>query len=560
MNACSPEGKLLQNESNEIESSGNTVELLTALNHSLYKACLDEAFPIRVIVTIPDDDTSKAVEEIAKESESEFVINNNLAEIICTNKALSDKLVKSLCDSKLDIQFDYSKLISHPGLLFVKRLSTSKVNSEELKSFFNLQSLYQSLIETNLISSKNNESYAILKFDNYLDCEHILSNFKYDDNPFHEDPKVSLYINKYISKKERALKDSQFYTNTSELLNDGNLYNSIVLENLTMLFKGFDLTLNNFGTFISKFQAFHPIEFMLFPVKKLEGEDKITLEDYGYISFKQSSEMNMNVLKCLYYLNNLERDELMNFDYDKMIPIEEEEDVEEKEDATNDVDLTLKISINQHRFNHYLHLYKPNQMVLCLSGDSVMLKYLDYNSYNQITRLLLKTINYQETNIYVNNLSILFKNDDKLWEQFWSQFGEIKSAKIIKPEYYSKKLNNYGRIGFIFYKKFKMALKAIILTNMKIVDYNDQTIAIKSSFAIQKSLTQNSQQRGIHNPANYFVPPLHNGAGTNYPISYTIGYFPMYNPYIYMLNPTHNVNPNPNMNSFQPHTDNGNNI
>ena len=106
---------------------------------------------------------------------------------------------------------------------------------------------------------------------------------------------------------------------------------------------------------------------------------------------------------------------------------------------------------------------------------------------NQFSR----SLNYQETNIYVNNLPIVFNNDDCTWESFWSQFGIIKSAKIIKPQFYHEYEDDHksGKIGFVFYKTFKMAIRAILMTNNKVVNvghYNP--IVIQSSLLFKNQI------------------------------------------------------------------------
>jgi len=84
------------------------------------------------------------------------------------------------------------------------------------------------------------------------------------------------------------------------------------------------------------------------------------------------------------------------------------------------------------------------------------------------------------------------------------QFGNcIKSAKIIKPQFYSKKNDvELGKIGFVFYKDFKMALRAILLTNNKLISFgNFKKVFVQTSFAIQKN-NHNHQRPSL--PSNYY--------------------------------------------------------
>ncbi|EGW33859.1 uncharacterized protein SPAPADRAFT_59229 [Spathaspora passalidarum NRRL Y-27907] len=193
-----------------------------------------------------------------------------------------------------------------------------------------------------------------------------------------------------------------------------------------------------------------------------------------------------NTLRILYYLNKLTWDEFIKFDTYNLSPLSKDEDEEDQE--IKGKGNTVSITIAQHKHNHYLYT-NANNFYLSMGKNSMVS--ISYPNPMYVLTQYARNLNYQETNIYVNNLPVVFNNDDEVWEQFWKQFGDIKSAKIIKPQFYHHEEENAsksGKIGFIFYKTFKQAIRAVLLTNNRVVNIDKfNPILIQSSFAIQKS-------------------------------------------------------------------------
>lgn len=442
-------------------------------------------------------------------------------------KAEADRVVRWLLEEKYDVSFNYNDFISHPGNLFIKNLSDELINYDKLFEYFRCHSKYNSLVDINIFNSVEDDVYAILKFQNYLDVDFICDTLDTSENPFNVKEGVPIYLNKYISKKERRLRNPD----SSAVPDNLNNYNTIIIENLGDFVNGQDPELSLMEKFLSKFELFNPIDCIYFPVMNTDG-NSFRLLNFGYINFELNDNLNINVLKCLYYLNNLSFRELMNFGPEDMYDMEQDMNRNESLPPTNREN--LKISIGQHKHNHYLYQYQTNQL-LFLQHHTLSIKFLDLSLHNNLLNSFSKYVNYQETNIYVNNFPIIFKNNDQLWEKFWMQFGSnVKSAKIIKPQFYSKRNEvELGKIGFVFYKDFRMALRAILLTNNKLINFQSfKKIFIQTSFAIQKN-NHNHQRSSL--PTNYF--PAHN-ASNNYLKRFSL---PVSNEYNYYLQPPHTV-------------------
>ncbi|CAI5756141.1 unnamed protein product [Candida verbasci] len=460
-------------------------------------------------------------------------------------------LIHKLHDDSVEYQLDYSKFISHPGILFIKNLSTNLMfNDEEaevititkeesnpshvLFQFLLNNSLFRSLNEVKIFSntsgndSINSSSFAIVKFDNYLDVEILIEKFnKHTPNIFNNNQNIPLFLNKYLNKRERFQNSNLSPSNNqtpvtnssrnnsipSSTSNNEN-FNLIILENL-INFLPKQFTIEKFKKFLDKFKQFNnQIDSIYFPifdkqpqqVNENEGLNDSTINcfDFGYIKFTNNENLMDSTLKILYYLNELTWDDFMDFDTERVPPLianeVEKDDANELDDAKQN---RILLTIAQHKHNHYLFSFF-NNFYLSLNSDSNLKTKIEITYPNPIYIIdnFFRNLNYQETNIYVNNLPIVFNNDDLTWECFWKQFGAIKSAKIIKPQFYheNEDESKSGKIGFIFYKNFKMAIKSILMTNNKIVNFNDKDlnnksmnpIIIQSSFAIQKLNNNNS--------------------------------------------------------------------
>lgn len=447
-------------------------------------------------------------------------------EISCTSKPTTDKLVAEMLESGYALSFDYAGFISHPGNLFVKNLQTALVTADGLRDFFNSRSRYASICDVNVFANNADpaESFAIVKFANYLDVEDLLQTPELA-NPFHE-ANVPLYLNKYISKKQRKLRqddESTLYpappdTAPSPPPTAGQIsshtYETVVVENLDEFLNPLNPSLALLYEFFAKFEIFNRIESVYFPLESSPNDASLVLKNFGYINFELSPDLNVNVLKCLYYLNNLTFTEFINFSAEDLYDITTDLNVPDR-DEPDTIEPRLKVSISQHRHNHYLFHFnpaQPQQFVYnlprygCSESLHLTVGFLDVTLHDLIVNKFSKVLNFQETNIYVNNFPVVFENNDALWEQFWSQFGvgKVKSAKIIKPQFYSK-LNNgtkqksseaLGKIGFVFYESLKMALRAILLTNDRVVNIGgdpNASVVIQTSFAIQKSHNSGSK-------------------------------------------------------------------
>lgn len=459
----------------------------------------NDYFPLVIILSKLTDPIVKVLRD--------FRVPVTSNELKLTNRSLCDELVKQLAPLDLELKLDYSHFISHPGNLFVKNISSNKLNHNKMFKFFNNASQFHSLGELNIFNNSHNNSnddecFAILKFNNYLDVDSLLS--KKLPNPFNNNHNTPLYLNKYISKKQRKMNNDE--------VDKFNSFNTIIVENLTRFFPAkFQFTTENLTPFFQKLSIFGTIRSAYFPmtltnhtpIEPASGSD-FNMFDYGFLNFDVNETTSLGLLKCIYFLNDLSFDEFMEFTEQDLstdiLSADDDELTNSNEEEQEESD-RIHISIAQHKHNHYLYHYRPTYINFI--NEEVCINYLDLNYHSLMINSFVKFFNYQETNIYVNNFPIVFNNDDKLWERFWSKFGSIKLAKIIKPQFYARDNQTVGKIGFVFFKNFKMALKAIILTNNKLINLNNSSHVIKTSLAIQKL---NKDKKKRVSDASEYVP------------------------------------------------------
>ncbi|CAH2354675.1 hypothetical protein CLIB1423_18S01134 [[Candida] railenensis] len=649
-------------------TSTGTAPPSTSTSADAQQQSYDSVFPVKLTVSCANNAYSvyKEILKIVSSDEELFKLNLNIKKdielinssiIIClATKVTAQKLYQLLHDKYSDqstdisLKFNYDSCISHPGNIFIKNLSTNLITEQNLFEHFQQNSKYNSLNSVKLFPQDNNESFAFLNFDNHLDADYLISNSseEAESNPFHHDSRRNIYINRYISRRERKLRQQskdfvndelemnfngisitsppvsppaglQTSASTASHTGAGNNansstssnnhdYSTIFIENLGQFITEVNPSIESIERVLNKFEIFGEISSAFFPLVPVEdsngaqdGTSDFKLANFGYIDFEYS-ENNVNSLKALYYLSDLTTTEFFKFTKkdvydikDDMLLVKEDidevtvpaaakdiEDLVTVENAFADEDddqfdlsdgddgtpctgdsqgststaatsvsiqngsndyigassVKLQLSIGQHKHNSNLYQYNPEQFVFTtgLNFDKTSsIETMSPQLHNTILNKFLKKSNYQETNIYVNNFPILFENDDQLWESFWMQFGSndspnkgIKSARIIKPQFYSGKngkdnasINSntsVGKIGFVFYQDFKMALRAILLTNNKSIakndDNEDHKISISTSFALQKSSHNNS-----HNN-NHSGMPVMNGGNSSGSFSY----------------------------------------
>lgn len=580
--------------------------LIGALNECLFNSANTNInfcnFPLIITVAHNDDNFAQLVETIEEVGNLTHTVRSNPTKHVqvsllnCKRSAV-DALVYRLHELNYDFSFDYSKFISHPGILFIKNLSSELVfdnavdstvtitheeySPDSLFDFLQKESYFKSLKEVKLFRNENSSSaFAIVKFDNYLDVDVLIEKLhKSTPNAFNTNSTIPLFFNRYLNKRERytappsngAPLASSSPTSTSAIYTtsgDHKLaenFDTITIENLQAFFPK-DLTSLDFYQFVGKFKEFgNDIESIYFPIVGTSSRSHQPVElqensptplkclDYGYVQFKSSQNLMENTLRILYYLNNLTWDEFNELDTAALKPLLSSDD---RPEDNGQLDTNaVKVTIAQHKHNHYLYNNANNFYLSWSAENNVAISYpnpvLIINQYT-------KQNNFQETNIYVNNLPVVFNNDDTLWELFWEQFGKIKSAKIIKPEYYSidneGKSCKSGRIGFVFYESFQMATRAILLTNNKLVNMNGTShpILILSSFAIQKShgkspsypaqipIMPSHSPISLHNisiPQSIPIPPEGRGSHKHVVPVYApyvmVPQVPYYNPYYY---------------------------
>lgn len=424
--------------------------------------------------------------------------------VLSVSKLHLDKLILQLYQNKIRFDLDYSQFRSNPCNLFIRNISDN-VDEVSLKRFVEASCPHKSLTEITIIhntdskdlgnTSLNNATFAIAKFANHLDVDYLLDNkqlLEVVPNLFNSDPNVPLYINPYISKRERTLRKktssalSRSSVGSSTNFASNNSYDCVVLTDLDKFFGGKHFSLSEFEEFLNRFKLFElRIIDIYFPILQID-QDYFQVQTFGYITFDSTREhldINFNVLMLIYYLQDLTYQEFMQFNDINLTKLNDP-DMRKPVQCSNG----LKIAINQAKFNSFLQQSQTSSLDIDENNEVRVqnYKFVDH---------LFRSLNFQETNIYVNNLPLVFKQDDSLWEKFWSHLGEFNLAKIIKPDFYKNSVHSHtknskgssvGKIGFVFFKDFKTAIRAILLTNNKYLKFNGQTLHVQSSFAIQK--------------------------------------------------------------------------
>lgn len=496
------------------------LDLVPALNRLIFDKDDRKSkayFPLQVRVD-PKSAASEPLELLTAtlETHGSVVASSSALDVSFHDKASCDTAVRHLLHHHWDVTFDYGAFATHPGTLFIKNLQKQHALASKIRDFFNTASQYALVVDVNVIGD-DSDVLAILKFDNYLDVDHVLADMPLSPNPF--SPGTPLYVNRYISKRERSsLSDPAPPATPDEAV----AYDMVVIENLNE-FLAAPVSLETLSGLLKKFELFNKMDTVYIPVAN-DDPELIRCKKVGFISFLHDRDLNVNILKCLYYLNNLTYDEVAAFGPDDIYDLLD--DVNKPESSPPPAETArLKLSIVQRKHNH--HVYENSESLFVANEDGLKLKISDPASAGDGTHTskFLKLSNYQETNVYVNYFPILFENNDKLWGEFWNQFGVhgVKSAKIIKPQFYSKRSDDsLGKIGFVFYEEFKMALRAIILTNNKTIRFNDHHILIQASFAIQKHshpLASGKLGAKFHHPnplPNYSYYPNQDNFGKNF--------------------------------------------
>lgn len=457
-----------------------------------------ESFPLKLVVDPLNSAANQSSQELKNfltKSEFSWKSAHQLIEVSLLSIDESEKLIEYLSDKKWVFFFDYSSFSKHPGMIVAKPIKGQKTTEKELKDFFNSNSRFQSLDDVQIVQESTSDNVAaVLKFNNFMDANLVLEHLPFLPNPFNSD--VPLQLSRYQRKKEKEKLQHESIVSglgspgLSPIQDDSTEYDTLIIENFNEFLGGMT-KLETIERIIDKIQLFHEVEAVFLPaVKNTQGT--FGFKRFGYIKLAHTKDLMSNALNCLYYLNDLSLQNLLEFCTKNIHDIKEDVNKPQKV-RRGSKNATFKLSIAQRKHNHYIFQSRDCSFLkISRTGSLIYSESFsdDLDFENEVVQKFTKINNYQETNVYVNNFPILFENNDELWASFWNQFGvdSIKSARIIKPQFYSKKTDGpLGKIGFVFYEDFRMALRAIILTNNKIVSYKDhQDVLVQTSFAIQK--------------------------------------------------------------------------
>lgn len=271
---------------------------------------------------------------------------------------------------------------------------------------------------------------------------------------------------------------------------DSDSHDTVVIENLAEAWPHIN-TIGELQKIVLAFALFHTVESVFVP---LQHGPRPVPRAVAFLAYAKDHNTTQDLLRALYHLDGLTPLQMAAFTAADIDDSLMETSSHPEPDKPGQSSVALRVVIGQKKHNHNLFTAAAAPYIGFRYAGAQTLHHCEplpipelYEKY--ILARLCKYTNYQELNIYVNNLPVLFNNDDDLWLAFWNQFarGGIKSARIIKPQFYSKALPvSCGKFGFVFYEHFKMALRAILLTNNRRVTVAGQTVVIRASFAIQK--------------------------------------------------------------------------
>lgn len=448
----------------------------------------DQSFPLRIEISMrgADEDRLLALKLYLTKEICSWESRPRSIDISVQKKQKAEALLLHLKEHGWSFEIDYSELASHPGTV-VARNVPSELPLERLKASLNDQCHFLSLLKGNYIADSRD---VCLVFSNFMDAEEILRKSKTDA---FRDKNGALALE---WAKPQTNRDSR-----KPFISLENSLDSIAIENTEEFFPA-PLLYDELNRILLKFALFGEIETICIPVLEKEN-DTVQLEKTIFIKFSTSSAAKARTLECLYFLSDLTYEELLKFTSECIHDLVDDVSPNAKPSS---VAPKLRLSIVQKKHGSQLARSIASDIISYSKGAQrelvIYRKQRDAELTNQIFNVFFKANNYQETNVYVNNLPILFHNDDDLWHLFWEQFGfdGINSAKIIKPQFYSRKhTETVGKIGFVFYKEFKMALRAIIMTNNREVYYPGQPpVLVQTSFAIQKKNSSWSSPKYLH--------------------------------------------------------------
>lgn len=459
----------------------NKDEFVKTLSKLILEA--DQDFPLSVDIVADGvaEDRLVPLKEYLSRELCQWEVKPLTVHVFIRLKRKAECFIKYLSEHEWTYLLDYSQFQAHPGLVIVENVSP---NSSLPKFILHLNQLCLFL---SLLDAKFNGDAVILTFDNFLDAEEILT---VDSSEFSEDRSKPLVFKKFTALPKEALTSDSFASTGSE----GQI-DAVAIENAEEFFPS-ELSLEQLKVVLEKFMLFGEVDSICFPVQEI-SQNAFQIEKTPLIGYRSVPGKKAKVLEALYFLGDLSYEGLLSVTEDsiKVLPDHESFDVQ-----VDSQEPRIRLALVQKKHGNQISRSFASDFICYKNGKLVVQREADNREpSSQLFNRFAKPNNYQETNVYVNNLPILFQNDDDLWHRFWNQFGfnGINSAKIIKPQFYTRKhTETVGKIGFVFYKEFKMALRAIIMTNNKEVYYpGSQPVSIQTSFAIQKKNNSWSSSR-----------------------------------------------------------------
>lgn len=448
----------------------------------------DQDFPLSVDIVTDSvaEDRLVSLKEYLNKKVCQWEVKPLSVHISIRLRTRAESFLQYLSANEWTYLLDYSQFQTHPGLVSATNVSL-KISLQKLILHLNQLCSFLSLLNAEFKGDA-----VILTFDNFLDAERILT--ANDISEFTDDKSKPLLFQKYSGIHENA----SVSTECAKIASEG-LIDAVAIENADEFFP-LEMTLEKIQLILEKFKLFGEIDAICLPVQEVSF-NAFKIEKTALIGYKSVPSKKAKVLEALYFLGELTYKELLNVTEESIKIFPDHESPAAQEDSQQ---LRLRLALVQKKHGNQISRSLASDFISYQNGELVVQRESKGPELSgQLFNRFSKPNNYQETNVYVNNLPILFQNDDDLWHRFWNQFGfdGINSAKIIKPQFYTRKhTETVGKIGFVFYKEFKMALRAIIMTNYKEVYYPGLApVLIQTSFAIQKKNNSWSSSKYLQN-------------------------------------------------------------
>ncbi|CAN3355875.1 hypothetical protein DICA3_B15214 [Diutina catenulata] len=446
--------------------------VVATLTENIHKGPAIDSFPLRIVLANP------ATAQITSLVAAKRQLRLSKTGSISGPRYLVRHMQSQLAAASVSFRVDSLVHSVIPGWVYLKHVDYVKLGAnsktpviftsdepDPLGLFQSLQALvaHRSLYEVR-VSHHETVGFAIAKFGCAEDAEMIISKYnRHLQGPWsregnqHTTHHYTLRREFTVASYPRTLAPMATAPSDTVGTQAANDFSVVVLENLARFWPVEDVAPHHLQHLVGKLNTYGDIESAYFPVS---ADSRICI---GFVKYRVTSHTHMQVLTLIRQLSGLSWTQYLT------------KTRGEVEDTLNGI----QINVAQHKHNSLLQETASNFFLNYSSSAGFT---VHYPNPGWVQASFWRAHNFQETNVYVVNLPEVFEDNDDRWYEFWSQFGDINSAKIIK-----QRASGRGRIGFVFYKERTMALDAILATNKQLVTIPGHApVIIHANWANQK--------------------------------------------------------------------------